>query len=66
MTGHLVEGVVIVSRLLVLTCALALSPPDATNGWDGFGFGEPFTILLIVIFVSYCAVFHHTHIVGEA
>ena len=64
MKGHLVEGVIIVSRLLVLTSALALGPLDATNGWDGFGFGEAFTILLIVIFVGYLLI-HHTKSICE-
>ena len=63
--GYLIEGVIIVSGLLLITYLLALVPFDATNGWHGHLAPFTTTHIFMIHFVGYCSVFHHAHIVGE-
>jgi len=60
--GHLVIGVIVIGRLHFIANLFALAPLDTTN--SGLSHIAPFTIFVVDL-VSYCSVFHHTHIVGE-
>ena len=59
---HLVEGVIVVSRLLLTTHAFTLLPLDATNG--GLGYLAPLTCIVVVLFVGYLFI-HHTSSIWE-